>query len=179
MFLNQVLSGSGGENILSCIQCGTCSGSCPTSYQMDHTPRQIINLIRSNQKTDVLTSGAIWLCASCYSCTVRCPRGIKITQLMYLLKSLAIKEGYLLSSHDSAAFYQVFKKIVVDSGRISESKLIMNYGMKTGVSKLWKQFAPLGMKMVRRGRVSFLPAKIKNREEFYLLLKRTGQRGEA
>lgn len=179
MFLEEVLSMPGGENILACIQCGTCSGSCPTSYQMDHTPRQIINMIRANQKNQVLTSAAIWLCASCYSCTVRCPRGIEITELMYLLKSMSIKEKSLSAKHDSVAFYQIFTDIVGEAGRINEGKLVMNYAMKTGVTKLLTQFAPLGIKLMRRGRVSFVPVKIKNREEFKLLLESVEERSGA
>ena len=27
-----------GENLFSCIQCGTCSGTCPVSHYMDYGP---------------------------------------------------------------------------------------------------------------------------------------------
>ncbi|MCL4458693.1 MAG: hypothetical protein M1136_07225 [Chloroflexi bacterium] len=29
------------ENLLTCIQCGTCTASCPTAYAMDYTPRLV------------------------------------------------------------------------------------------------------------------------------------------
>ena len=91
IFLTDVYGIPGGEKIKLCQQCGTCSGSCPTSYLMDYTPREIIAAFRAGQLDKVLKSNTIWLCTSCYSCTVRCPAGIKLTDIMYELKRLAIK----------------------------------------------------------------------------------------
>ncbi|GAW91109.1 4Fe-4S dicluster domain-containing protein [Calderihabitans maritimus] len=177
-FLEQILALPGGETILKCMQCGTCSGSCPTSYQMDYTPRRIIAMIRAGMKEQVLRSAAIWLCASCYSCSVRCPRGIEFTEIMYLLKSLAIKENILPEKHDSSTFYRVFSDIVIDTGRLNENKLIARYSFETDASRLWKQFAPLGFKLLLRRRISFIPAKIKNKEEFRRLIQNARIRGD-
>ncbi|HZP02835.1 MAG TPA: 4Fe-4S dicluster domain-containing protein, partial [Terriglobia bacterium] len=63
----------GGERIRNCIQCGLCSASCPLSPYMDYTPRRLIHMAREGFKRDVLQSFTIWLCTSCYSCTVECP----------------------------------------------------------------------------------------------------------
>ena len=84
-----------GEKFYTCIQCGTCSATCPVSHFMDFTPRRIIAMVRAGFKEEVLRSFTIWLCSSCYSCTADCPREIKITDVMYALKQLAIKEGNL------------------------------------------------------------------------------------
>jgi heterodisulfide reductase subunit C len=179
LFLEELLAMPGGEALLKCMQCGTCSGSCPTSYQMDFSPRRLITMIKAGMKQEVLNSSAIWLCASCYSCSVRCPRGIEFTEIMYLLKSMAIKEGILPPKHDSSIFYQTFSEIVTETGRMNESKLITNYAMKTDYTRLWKQFAPLGMKLMRRGRIALFPAKIKNKAEFSALMKKALQGREA
>lgn len=71
------------EELLKCIQCGTCSASCPTAYAMDYTPRQIIAALRAGELDKVLRSNTPWLCASCYYCTVRCPAGIQFTEFLY------------------------------------------------------------------------------------------------
>ncbi|NLC76713.1 MAG: heterodisulfide reductase [Clostridia bacterium] len=178
MFLEELLAMPGGEALLKCMQCGTCSGSCPTGYQMDFSPRRLISMIKAGMKQEVLNSAAIWLCASCYTCSVRCPRGIEFTEIMYLLKSMAIKENILPAKHDSSVFYRTFNQIVTETGRMNESKLITNYAMKTDYTRLWKQFAPLGIKLIRRGRVALFPAKIKNRSELKTLMEKARQRGE-
>src|SRR5512136_2786991 len=73
MFLKQVEVIPGGERIKRCIQCGTCTGSCPVSHAMDISPRQIIALFRAGEIETIMKSRSIWICASCYACTTRCP----------------------------------------------------------------------------------------------------------
>jgi len=77
----------------TCIQCGTCSASCPTAYAMDYTPRQLWRLVQLGLKDEVVNSRTFWLCTTCKACTVRCPRGIDLTETMLMLKQYAVKEG--------------------------------------------------------------------------------------
>jgi heterodisulfide reductase subunit D len=79
------------EQLLSCIQCGTCSASCPTAFAMDYTPRQLWHMVRLGMKEEVLSSRTFWLCTTCKSCQVRCPRGIPITDTMIALKEYAMR----------------------------------------------------------------------------------------
>jgi heterodisulfide reductase subunit D len=88
-----VMATPGGERVGTCYQCATCSGSCPTATAMDYTPRTLLHMIRLGMGERVLRSRAIWLCTTCYSCTTRCPREIKITDTMVSLRSLAIARG--------------------------------------------------------------------------------------
>jgi Fe-S oxidoreductase len=60
---------------------------------MDYNPRRILHMLRLGLGERVLRSQAIWLCTSCYSCTARCPREIKITDAMINLRSLAVEQG--------------------------------------------------------------------------------------
>ena len=83
----------GGERIVVCYQCGTCSGSCPTALEMDYNPRRILHMLRLGLGERVLNSRAIWLCTSCYSCTTRCPREIGISDTMLGLRKLAVDRG--------------------------------------------------------------------------------------
>jgi heterodisulfide reductase subunit D len=81
------------EQLRACIQCGTCSASCPTGYAMDLTLRQLWKLIQLGLKDEVVNSHTFWLCTTCKACTVRCPRGIDLTETMLMLKRYAIQEG--------------------------------------------------------------------------------------
>ncbi len=78
--------------IRQCIQCGTCSTSCPTAYAMDYTPRQVWRLLQLGFVEQVLNSQTFWLCTVCASCQVRCRRGIDIKDAMVALKEWAIRE---------------------------------------------------------------------------------------
>jgi heterodisulfide reductase subunit D len=82
-----------GRLIRRCIQCGTCSASCPTAYAMDYTPRELWRLVNLGLVEEVLNSRTFWLCTVCKSCQVRCPRGIGITDAMVALKEWATREG--------------------------------------------------------------------------------------
>src|SRR3974377_1027700 len=64
-FLEEVYSIPGGEKIKDCIQCGTCSGSCPVSWAMEETPRQAFAMVRAGMRNEVMERLTIWTCASC------------------------------------------------------------------------------------------------------------------
>jgi Fe-S oxidoreductase len=81
------------ERLFSCMQCGTCSSSCPTAYAMDYTPRQLWQMLRLGMEEEVLNSQTFWLCTACKSCQVRCPRGILLTDTMIALKEYATGKG--------------------------------------------------------------------------------------
>ena len=81
------------EKLFTCMQCGTCSSSCPTAFAMDYTPRQLWQMMRLGMEERVLNSQTFWLCTVCKSCQVRCPRGISLTDTMVALKEYAIEKG--------------------------------------------------------------------------------------
>jgi heterodisulfide reductase subunit D len=81
------------EKLFTCMQCGTCSSSCPTAYAMDYTPRQLWQMLRLGMEEEVFNSQTFWLCTACKSCQVRCPRGISLTDAMLALKEYANHKG--------------------------------------------------------------------------------------
>jgi heterodisulfide reductase subunit C len=62
-----------GQNLNLCYQCGKCSAGCPISFAMDLLPNQVIRLVLLGLEEDIANCSAIWLCASCLTCAVRCP----------------------------------------------------------------------------------------------------------
>jgi heterodisulfide reductase subunit D len=77
------------EKLRRCIQCGTCSATCPTAYAMDYSPRQVWRMVQLGLKDEVLNSSTFWLCTTCKACQVRCPRGIDLMDAMISLKEYA------------------------------------------------------------------------------------------
>ena len=169
-FAGEIASIPGGEQLYSCIQCGTCSGMCPMAPYMDFTPRQIIAMARAGFKGDVLSSYTTWLCASCYACTVECPKEIKITDLMYAAKRLAIRNKVYPKRFPISVLAREFFKNVEGSGRNSEGRLIMRLYMNTNPFKIFKQ-TMLGLKLLLRGRFSMKKESIKRTAELRLILK--------
>ena len=159
VFLQDVYGIPGGEKIKECIQCGTCSASCPTSYAMDFTPREIIAAFRAGLLERVLKSNTIWLCSSCYSCTVRCPSGIKLTDIMYELKRLAIEFGLTPKGARAPVVAELFADIVKKNGRIAEVPLVSKFMLKTNPLGVFKMI-PRASRLFIRGRMPLRSHKI-------------------
>jgi heterodisulfide reductase subunit C len=151
-FLEDVYRIPGGEKIRNCIQCGTCSGLCPTADEMDFTPREIIAAFRAGMLDRVLQSNTVWLCTSCYSCTVRCPSDIKVTDLMYELKRLGVEYGMHPKDELAPALNRSFVDVIESDGRNSEGKLLRKFYRRAGYRKALPN-ARLGFRLWRLGRV--------------------------
>jgi len=107
---------AGGEKIYVCFQCGTCSASCPiVKFYEAYNPRTIIRSAVLGLTKRTLYSDLIWLCAACYSCTERCPRGVRPTEVIRTIRNMAVRKGRI---------HQFFKK---------QATAIINYG------RIWKE----------------------------------------
>jgi heterodisulfide reductase subunit C len=160
----------GGEKLKACIQCGTCSGSCPVSYAMDFPPRELIGLFRAGDMETLLGSKAIWTCASCYACQARCPASIKITDIIYALKRTAMDRHIYSEKFPVHSLSNSFMKIIFRFGRLNEARLMVYYFLKSG---FWKAFAylPLGIKMAGRGKIEYKTSKIKDIKSLRKIIK--------
>ncbi|MBS3818952.1 4Fe-4S dicluster domain-containing protein [bacterium] len=162
-FIQQVYNIPGGESINKCIQCGVCTGSCPVSYTMDITPREIIALYRSEDIESILTSRTIWICASCYACTVRCPQGVQVTDIIYALKRLAMEQKIFPKRFPVHALSNTFVNLTNHFGRSYEPGLLVSYYLKTNPFKLLGML-PLFLKLISKGRIGLLPQKIRDKK---------------
>ena len=169
-FLAQLETIPGGDKIKACIQCGTCTGSCPVSYAMDISPRGVMALFRAGDIESILRSRTIWVCASCYACTTRCPAGIKITDTLYALKRIAMEKGIFPSHFPVYTLSEEFVKMVNRYGRNYELGLIIRFNLKTGIKRL-AQMAPLGWKMLTKGRLSFRPDRIQGLDQLRRIIR--------
>jgi len=151
-FGHQIAAMPGAGDLYRCLQCGACSGTCPMSLYMDHMPRRLMAMTRAGFKREVLSSDTIWLCASCYSCAVQCPKEIKITDVMYALKQRAIDEGYAPKNLPTPVLAREFFRSVKETGRSNEGRIVTRMWLKTRPLQLVKQ-AGLGLRLLMRGRL--------------------------
>ena len=159
-FLEEAGLVPGAERVSRCLQCGTCTASCPVSYAMDIPPRQVIALYRAGHIAEILRSRTIWICASCYMCTTRCPQAIKITDLLYALKRTAMEAGLYPERFPVYRLSSAFVANVRKYGRNHEPSLVVRYHLLQNPRELLR-LVRLGWAMLRRGRVKLLPHKIK------------------
>jgi quinone-modifying oxidoreductase subunit QmoC len=176
-FGERIASEAYGQKLLSCIQCGTCGATCPLSYYMDYTPRRVIAMVREGFKDEALNSLTIWLCASCYSCTVQCPRQIHITDVMYTLKREAISQGLYPKRYPIPILARGFFDAVKNYGRNSESWLLMKLYLKTNPFRALKD-AKMGFMLWKKGRLSLKREGIRDKVKLQALLKAVDDRHE-
>jgi heterodisulfide reductase subunit C len=86
----------GGEKLLNCFQCGTCTSDCPVArFSDNYRPRTIIHMAQLGLKERVLNSSTLWLCAACFTCTDRCPQGVEVASVIRVLRNLAAEKGFV------------------------------------------------------------------------------------
>lgn len=169
--LKEVAAHTAGVSRLEmCIQCGSCGGSCPSAAAMDHTPRMLFAMLRAGMRAEALKSNTFWMCVSCYHCVVRCPQEIKIADVMYALKSMAIKAN-LYQDRTASDFSQTFIGMVEDYGRSFELGLATQHYLKHFALRL-TGMVPMGMGMLSRKRMSLIPKRIKNTRQLKAILQR-------
>ena len=177
-----------GQKVSSCYQCGKCSAGCPICKDMDLTPNQVIRLLQLGIKDAILASKTIWVCASCQTCSIRCPQKIDLARVMDSIRILyqmetfqdatdfkgffhsfwdRIKDSFLyIFQMDAKSNLKCFNQIFLDSihyyGRVFEPSLIYNYNINSGY--LFANFmkAPI---MLIKSKIKLLPAEVQRVEK--------------
>ncbi|MGA2820566.1 MAG: 4Fe-4S dicluster domain-containing protein [Anaerolineales bacterium] len=169
--ISNLLYAAHGNPIRTCIQCGTCSGSCPVAPFMDHTPRRLIAMINADLKDEVLASNTYWFCASCYQCTVRCPEGIDIAELMYALERYSMWRNKYKEGLIGPVFSETFVKMIQGGGRSYEPVLAPAYIFSYGLRGFLEE-AMTATGLMLKGRIPVLPPRIKRLEGFRRMFSR-------
>ncbi|MHA1637465.1 MAG: CoB--CoM heterodisulfide reductase subunit C [Candidatus Thorarchaeota archaeon] len=99
----QDLVDAGADRIRTCIQCGTCSSVCPSGRRTAFRTRELMRKAILGLKDEVLSSPDLWLCSTCLTCLERCPRQIKVTDAIVIMRNMAVQEGYMLPQHKGTA----------------------------------------------------------------------------
>jgi heterodisulfide reductase subunit C len=159
-----------GQNIDGCYQCGKCTAGCPIAYIMEIPPHEIIRLVQLGREREALASHTIWLCASCETCTFRCPKNIDVVAVMDALRVLAFRQGQTGAEKEIALFHKLFLQVVERFGRVNDLRLMGKYNLLT-LNPLsdWR----LGQKLFSKGKLKLAAPKVKEVEEFQKVIKRT------
>ena len=159
-----------GENVSLCYQCRKCTNGCPLTFLMDILPNRMMRSVQLGLRDEVLRSHTIWVCASCETCTTRCPNDIDVARVMDTLRRMALRAGIEPAEPDMVKFHRSFLDTVRIHGRVFEAEMIGRYKMRTG--QFTKDMA-LGMEMFKKGKIKILPHRIKDKKAVREMFKRS------
>ncbi|MFH1564126.1 MAG: 4Fe-4S dicluster domain-containing protein [Nitrospirota bacterium] len=141
------------QKVSNCYQCGKCTAGCPVAFAMDYPPNQVIRMIQLDMENEVMSSQAPWFCASCETCTTRCPREIDLARIMDTLRIIAQAKNRS-SVKEIPMLNQILLKSLELTGRVFEVGVIGTYNFLS--------FNPfkdilLAIKMFLKGKLSLIP----------------------
>ncbi len=150
-----------GEPLLRCYFCQKCSAGCPVASVMEYKPAQVVRLVQLGRKETVLSSSAIWLCVGCETCGTRCPNHIRLAPMFDTLRYMALEEGYKPDPM-VYALHRSFLDSIRLWGRVHELSMLMEYKLRSR-----DLFSDLGMGvgLILKGKISFLPERIRGVSE--------------
>jgi len=149
-----------GENVYLCYQCVKCTSGCPLTEHFDLAPNQVMRAAQLGMEELIFQSRTPWLCASCQTCTTRCPQGIDIARVMDFIVSEAMAEGIEPKVPEIALFNKVFLRDVNILGRSYELGLIAEMGLRT--RQPFKDL-DLGLEMFKHRKINLLPEWVRRR----------------
>ncbi|MBP1701878.1 MAG: CoB--CoM heterodisulfide reductase [Chloroflexi bacterium] len=147
-----------GENVYLCYQCVKCTSGCPVAEYFDWQPNQILRALQLGQEDIVWQSKTPWLCASCQTCSTRCPQGIDITAIMEYLTREALQLGYKPAVSEVNVFNEAFMREIRLWGRAYEIGLmaeikLRNHDLASDID--------LAIEMLKRHKLAFLPTPVR------------------
>ena len=151
----ETIRGTTGLDVNVCYQCRKCTAGCPVAYAMDYPPAQLMHAIRLGLQDLVLNSNTMWLCASCETCTTRCPQEVDIAGVMDALRIMATRAGVKPKVPEITAAYCSGLTNIRFFGRLYELGFAGMFYLSTG--QLTKDLS-LGIKMFKKGKLKLLPS---------------------
>jgi heterodisulfide reductase subunit C len=128
---SESIKAAGGDSLEYCFQCGTCTGSCPSGRRTPYRVRQLIRKTNIGLKDEVISDPTLWMCTTCYACQERCPRDIKIVDVVKLARNEAAKAGFMAPAHKMTG------KFVIESGHgVPINEATMELRKRVGLGEL-------------------------------------------
>lgn len=154
------LSEASGVSLQNCFQCQKCSAGCVLASSMDILPHQVVKMVQLGQEKELLAAKGIWLCATCYTCMVRCPNEIDVSRIMDALRRMVSEKELSPEASRAFNFHRIFLRSVKTQGRIYELGMLGQYKLKQR-----EMFSDLKLawELYRRGKIKFLPPFIRGR----------------
>jgi len=83
------------HKLLECIQCGTCTGSCPVAKKANLNVRRYMHEVTTLGKITQHPQNELWSCTTCSTCGVRCPKDLNPYEFLIDIRGMAVEEGQI------------------------------------------------------------------------------------
>lgn len=157
-----------GQKVSKCYQCGNCSAGCPMSFTYDYPVSRLMRMIQLGMKDEILSSRAIWMCATCEACTTRCPNEIDVARVLDVCRNMSRRLGYN-GVRNVRLFADSFLQSVKCNGKSHELGLMAVYKLR---SFRFFDDMSLAAPMLFKGKLPILPHRSKGRKEVSAIFRR-------
>ena len=108
-----------------CLNCGICTATCPSAHYYDYSPREIVQLLWTENVEGIYDAmqEKIWACAQCYTCAARCPFGNSPGGLVMVMREVAIKHGMESAKEVLRPFSRVMLKVVTTGNQLAPNMI--------------------------------------------------------
>ncbi len=161
-----------GEKLSGCFQCGKCTNGCPVTFAMDIMPHKLMRLLQYGQVDQVLHSDTIWVCASCETCTTRCPNGIDIAHLMDTLRQQSARQGIKPRQYSVPIFHSAFVRNIKRHGRVNETEMALTYTIEDAGWLGFLKLTGYGFAMFLKGKAKLRPSRVRAVKQIRDLFKK-------
>jgi heterodisulfide reductase subunit C2 len=158
-----------GVDLSACYQCKKCSSGCPVAKLARSRPSEIVRQLHLGAGDELLGSDLVWMCASCETCSARCPMGIDVAGVIDALRRLALERGAPTPEGNVPLFNRAFLKTVETFGRSYEIGMIAAYKLGTGK---WMNDTEKFPAMLRKGKIALLPPRGGDRKTVKRIFKK-------
>ncbi len=93
------------ETLKACVQCGKCTGGCPSGRNTALRTRKLMQMALLDLREEIFNAPELWYCTTCFTCYERCPKGVKTTDIIRTIRNLAAKEGHMSVPHRMIGVY--------------------------------------------------------------------------
>jgi len=168
--LEESLEERTGQKVRDCYQCKKCSAGCPVAFAMDLVPHEVMKMVQYGQEQRLLKCSTIWLCASCETCSTRCPNEIDIAGVMDGLRQMALEKGVAPAESDVVLFHRSFLNGIRLTGKTNEPVLMGPYKL---LSRNLFDDMGLAAVMVFKRKLKIIPRLTRDRKAISRIFSRT------
>ena len=161
-----------GVDLGVCFQCKKCSSGCPVAKLAKSRPSDIVRQLQLGAGDELLESDLVWMCASCETCSARCPMGIDVAAVMDALRKLALERSTSKLAGNVPLFNRAFLRTVERFGRTYEIGMVTAYKLGTGK---WMNDTEKFPTMLKKRKISLLPPRGGDRKTVSRIFKQSRQ----
>ena len=145
-----------GETISRCWQCGTCTAGCclHTDFGLvEFNPRYFIYLAQVGYEEELRRyASTVWRCVSCNKCVERCPKGVKVEEVVHTIGTYLELSGAAPQS-PADRFDRAYTENLLERGVLDEAALFRTYERLEGRKTPTRELLRMGLSLLRSGRL--------------------------